>query len=175
MLNGGRQMQQQHQAFEEQLVAQRQQSQHTGDSRASAFAQQISSFVGSYGSSNDWGQGQDHVGSPGVRIDGRMSGLSMGNRQREEYDGGRSTYRIQKDADKQSTDPKDKVKDKDHHDYSHQIHQSMKNNINIQIQINNIIFNNHSTNNSSNNSSNKVDIHLLMVCPPHPFVTEADK
>lgn len=81
MLNGGRQMQQQHQAFEEQLVAQRQQSQHTGDSRASAFAQQISSFVGSYGSSNDWGQGQD-VGSPGVRIDGRMSGL----RQREEYD-----------------------------------------------------------------------------------------
>jgi hypothetical protein len=82
-------MQQQHQAFEEQLV-QRQQPQHTGDSRASAFAQQISSFVGSYGSSNDWGQGQEHVGSPGVRIDGRMSGLSMGNnnRQREEYDPG---------------------------------------------------------------------------------------
>jgi hypothetical protein len=64
----------------------------------------------------------------------------------------------------QSTDLKVKVKDKDHHDYSHQIHQSMKNNINTQIQINNIIFNNHSTNNNSN-SSNKVDIHLLMVCP----------
>jgi hypothetical protein len=159
MLNGGRQMQQQHQAFEEQLV-QRQQPQHTGDSRASAFAQQISSFVGSYGSSNDWGQGQDHVGSPGVRIDGRMSGLSMGNR---EYDsGGTSVFTpiYEVTDNQQSTDLKVKVKDKDHHDYSHQIHQSMKNNINTQIQINNIIFNNHSTNNSSN-SSNKVDIHLL--------------
>jgi hypothetical protein len=85
-------MQQQHQQFEEQLVAQRQQSQHTGDSRASAFAQQVASFVGSYGSSTgqDWGQGQgqqEHVGSPGVRIDGRMSGLSMG-RPRDDYDSG---------------------------------------------------------------------------------------
>jgi len=90
ILNGGRQMQQQqHQQFEEQLVAQ-QQSQHTGDSRGGAFAQQVASFVGSYGSSNDWGQGQEHVGSPGVgRIDGRMSGLSMGNnRQRDDYDSG---------------------------------------------------------------------------------------
>jgi CCR4-NOT transcription complex subunit 4 len=92
ILNGGRTMQQQHQQFEEQLVAQRQQSQHTGDSRASAFAQQVASFVGSYGSSTgqDWGQGQgqqEHVGSPGVRIDGRMSGLSMG-RPRDDYDSG---------------------------------------------------------------------------------------
>ena len=101
ILNGGRQMQpqpqsqsQQHQQFEEQLVAQRQQSQHTGDSRASALAQQVASFVGSYGSSTDWGhsqgqgQGQqEHVGSPGVRIDGRISGLSMG-RQRDDYDPG---------------------------------------------------------------------------------------
>lgn len=97
-----------------------------------------------------------------------MSVLSMGNnRQREEYDSGETSVLtlIYEDADhQQSTDLKDKARGKDHHDYSHQIHQSMKNNINTQIQINNIIFNNHSTNNSSN-SSNKVDIHLLMVCP----------
>jgi len=106
-----RQMQQQHQHFEEQLVAQRQQSQHTGDSRASAFAQQVASFVGSYGSSSgpEWGQAQaqaqaqnqgqgqgqgqgqvEHIGSPGVRIDGRMSGLSMG-RQRDDFDPGTFT------------------------------------------------------------------------------------
>jgi hypothetical protein len=72
---------------------------------------------------------------------------------------------IYEDANnQQSTEVKAKIKDKDPNDYSLQIHQSMKNNINTQIQINNIIFNNHSTNNSNNNS-NKVDIHLLMVCP----------
>jgi CCR4-NOT transcription complex subunit 4 len=103
-MGNSRQMQQQHQQFEEQLVAQRQQSQHTGDSRASAFAQQVASFVGSYGSSSgpEWGQAQaqaqaqaqgqgqaEHIGSPGVRIDGRMSGLSMG-RQRDDFDPGTS-------------------------------------------------------------------------------------
>ena len=99
-----------------------------------------------------------------------MSVLSMGNnRQREEYDSGETSALtlIYEDADdQQSTEVKAKTKDKDHHDYSHQIHQSMKNNINTQIQINNIIFNNHSTNNNSSNSNNKVDIHLLMVCLP---------
>jgi CCR4-NOT transcription complex subunit 4 len=107
-MGNSRQMQQQHQQFEEQLVAQRQQSQHTGDSRASAFAQQVASFVGSYGSSSgpEWGQAQaqaqaqaqgqgqaEHTGSPGVRIDGRMSGLSMG-RQRDEFEPGTSCSSI---------------------------------------------------------------------------------
>lgn len=96
LIGGGGLAQRQHQHQHQQ---QQQQAQHTGDSRASTLAQQVASFVGSgsYGSSTggqqEWnpihsqsqsqsqthsqGQGSEYMGSP-IRLDGRMSQLSLG-------------------------------------------------------------------------------------------------